>query len=57
MTDTLQWYLDVITHELQKAMDGKLTGNVSFQANFKEGGICNMNIILGKSVKFIEKPE
>lgn len=56
MTETLHWYLEIITHEIEKAINGKLTGNVSFQINFKEGGVANMNIMLGKSVKLIEKP-
>lgn len=57
MTEILQWYLEIITHEIEKAMNGKLTGNINFQINFKEGGICNMNINLGKSIKLIEKNE
>ena len=47
----LDWYLQVITREIQEAIDGKLTGNINFQINFQEGGIRNMNCGLGKSFR------
>jgi len=54
MIDNLTWYLDAIKHELEK-LNPSFTGNISFQLNYKEGIIGNMNIEMGKSVKKIEQ--
>jgi len=46
-----EWYIEFIDGEVQRLVDGRFTGNVEFQINFKDGGICNQNITLRKSVK------
>ena len=46
---TIQWYLDVIKSELERLKEGKFTGNTSFQLNWKEGNIANMNGGLNRS--------
>ena len=47
------FYLEAIKHELEK-LSPDFTGNISFQLNYKEGIVGNMNIGLGKSVRKIE---
>ena len=49
-----EFYLDVIRREVSKLEEGKFTGNIEFQLNFKEGIIANTNVTLKKSVKQTE---
>jgi len=51
MDENLQWYVDAVENELAKLRDGKFTGNIGMQFNFKDGGIANMNLGLNKSLK------
>lgn len=53
MDDTIKYYLEIIQSELEKLKDGRLTGNVEFQLNLKDGFTANMNIRLAKSVKMV----
>lgn len=48
---TIQWYLEIIKGELEKLKAGNFTGNIQFKVNMKQGGICNIDIGLNKSVK------
>jgi hypothetical protein len=52
--EIIKWYIDVIERELIKLREGKFTGNINFQVNYKSGGIANMNGGLNRSWK---KPE
>ena len=36
--------------ELKKLHEGSFTGNIEFILNHKEGIVCNMNVVLKKSV-------
>jgi len=54
MSDNLKFYLDTIQRELERLEQGKFTGNVEFQCNFKDGVIANQNITLRKSVKKVD---
>ncbi len=47
----VEWYILVIKRELSLAKEGKLTGNIEFKFNFKDGGIANVNCGLGRSFK------
>ena len=51
MSNSIDWYLDCIKHELETLEEGKFTGNMDFKINFKDGAPANMNITLAKSVK------
>lgn len=46
----IPWYLEVVNHELTKSENGRLTGNLEFKINFKEGKIYNMLCTFNKSV-------
>lgn len=50
MVEQLEFYVKSIQHELER-LDSRFTGNISFQLNFKEGSVGNMNVDLGKSVR------
>jgi len=45
-------YIKAVEDELKKANNGRLTGNIEFKFNLKEGTIANMNCGLGKSFRF-----
>jgi len=47
----LDWYLKKIKEELEACEDGRYTGNLEFKANFKNGGIANMNFGANQSFK------
>ncbi|GAG01521.1 unnamed protein product, partial [marine sediment metagenome] len=49
------WYLDFIKREIEKLKEGRFTGNINFQVNWKEGSVANLNIGLNKSVRRIVK--
>lgn len=51
MSIIIDEYIDFIKSELEKLEQGKFTGNVEFQVNFKDGGIANMNSVLRKSIR------
>ncbi len=55
MNEVLKWYLDFIQHELEKLEGGRFTGNIEFKVNLKEGGIANLNCVLNRSVKLVDK--
>ncbi len=44
-------YIEAIRHELERLKDTRFTGNRTFQLNFKEGSVCNMNCGSQKSIK------
>ena len=48
------FYLQSIQREVERHEQGRFTGNVEFQLNFKDGIIANENITLRKSIKRIE---
>ena len=47
----LEWYLNKIKEELEACEKGGYTGNLEFKANFKDGGIANMNFGAQQSFK------
>ena len=51
MNDNVKWYIEAITHELERLLDTRFTGNIEFRVNFKDVSIANQNITLSKSVK------
>ena len=53
MTDNelLEKYLNIIRADLKTALSNKVTGNIEFKVNIKNGGIANMNCGKFKSVK------
>ena len=50
-SQSIEWYLETIRHELEMLEEGKFTGNMDFKINFKDGAPANMNVTLAKSVK------
>lgn len=56
ISENTQFYLDAIKHEVEQ-LDERFTGNTKFEINWKEGTIGNMNVILGKSLRKIERPK
>ena len=45
-------YLDTIKDKLELAKETRLTGNIHFQINTKDGGIGNMTISVTQSYKY-----
>ena len=45
------WYIDALRHEFEQCEEARFTGNNSFQVNWKEGQIGNINIDLKKSIQ------
>lgn len=54
MSESLKFYLDTIQKEAERLENGRFTGNVEFQLNFKDGSIANENVVLRKSIKRVE---
>ncbi|MCK9370590.1 hypothetical protein M0R04_11830 [Candidatus Dojkabacteria bacterium] len=54
MNESTKFYLETIQRELERLEQGKFTGNVEFQCNFKDGSIANLNVTLRRSIKRIE---
>jgi hypothetical protein len=50
----LQWYLDVIKHEIEMIENKEFIGSIDFKINIRQGTIGNMNINLTKSIKTLE---
>ncbi len=44
-------YVDAIKHELETLEETRFTGNRTFQLNFKEGSVANLNVGSHKSIK------
>ena len=55
MNENTKWYLDFIKREIEKLRTGNFTGNVDFKVNWKDGAIGNLNCVLAKSVRHIER--
>lgn len=51
MDDLVHWYVSYFAKEVEYGHLNKFTGNMSFQVNFREGVIGNMNIGVNQSVK------
>ena len=49
--DNSTWYVEAIHREIDLLNEGRFTGNIVFQVNFKEGSIANCNISLNKSLR------
>lgn len=46
-----QWYKDYFDKEIDFAEENTFTGKITFEVNFREGNIGNMNIGINQSVK------
>lgn len=51
----LELYKQAMNRDIQKAIDGRLTGNIEFRFNFREGVVNNVNCGLNKSYRFTEQ--
>jgi hypothetical protein len=54
VNENTEFYVTATRKEIERLEQGKFTGNVEFQFNFKEGAVANQNITLRKSLKRIE---
>jgi len=52
--ENTKFYLDAIKQEIEQLIP-KFTGNITFEINWKEGAVGNMNVKLGKSIRNVKR--
>lgn len=52
---SVEWYIEYIKKEMDVLVVGDYTGKITFEVNFKQGGIANLNCQVRQSVKEPER--
>ena len=51
MNDMIKWYVSYFVKEIEFSHSSRFSGNMTFQVNFRDGVIGNMNVGVNQSVK------